>query len=411
LHGLPWYAGDNPEAFVVRTRKLVTRNLALLHYPIDVSSDATSSVSSDVYTASAVDEMGESFGGESGKAALVSPAAPCVNILQSPIGNQSWRVDCYGDYRQDSQFERFETFTSVPLLVLSRADFSFKGQPFFPFVREYRPQDDRSRPFGIGASNSFDIFPVGDSQTFAWLELILAGGERIHYTRTSIGTGLTNAKFLASRSLGNPFSLSTLHWNGNGWDLATRDGWTYTFPSSGPDRTWQESALIGLNSNSGSKFSLKRNSTNDLLEVHVPGGESLELKYDAAHRITSGTESSGKAMEYEYDGMGRLVHVHDSQTGDEFYEYDPANRLMAVRDGKHRLLLANKYGYLGEIQSQTLADGEKFIYENGYDQDHKLQSLKLILPNGYTILWQLTRNAFIRSWPQLPANDGAVNHP
>jgi len=333
-----------------------------------------------------------------------------VNILQSPNGNQSWRVDCYGDYRQDSQFDEFETFTGIPLFVLSRADFSFKGQPFFPFIREYRPQDDRSRPFGIGASDSFDIFLVGDSQTFAWIELILAGGERIHYDRTSIGAGFTNAEFLARNSLGNPFSLSTLRWNGNGWDLTTRGGWTYTFPSSGPQRTWQQGALIGLHSDSGGTFSLQRNGTSDLQEIHTPGGESLEFKYDSAHRITSGTESSGKAIQYEYDAKGRLAHVHDSRSGDEFYEYDPANRLTTVRDGRHRPLLVNTYGFLGEIQSQTLADGEKLLYESGYDQNHKLQSLKLTLPNGYTILWQLTRYGFTRSWPEPPANDGAEIH-
>ena len=62
LHAMPWYAGDNPEVFAVRTRKMVTRSLALLHYPVNVSSDVTSAVTSNVYTVLDIDEMGESLG-------------------------------------------------------------------------------------------------------------------------------------------------------------------------------------------------------------------------------------------------------------------------------------------------------------------------------------------------------------
>jgi YD repeat-containing protein len=102
--------------------------------------------------------------------------------------------------------------------------------------------------------------------------------------------------------------------------------------------------------------------------------------------------------------------VRDSQNGGEFYEYDPVNRLVAVRNAQHQPLLVNTYGFLGEILSQTLADGEKVQYESGYNQDHRLMSLKLTLPNGYTILWQLTRNGFVRSWPQPPADAGTGLH-
>jgi YD repeat-containing protein len=402
LQGMPWYAGSNPEVLAVRTRKMVTRNLALLHYPLNPSSDPTSALATQVYTASAVDGMGESFRGQNGTAGLVSPGAPCVSILQGPTGKQVWRLGCINDTQADGRLERFETYTGVPLFVMSHADFSFRGEPSFPFIRKYRPQDNRSRAFGIGATDSFDIFPAGDSQTFSWIELILAGGERIHYDRTSFGTGYANAELRARSDLGNPFSLSTMAWNGNGWDLATRDGWIYTFPSSGPDRTWQQSALIGIHSAPGKTFSIQRNKASDLQAVRAPSGESIEFASDKADRITSGKESSGHAIQYEYDAAGRLVHVRDSQTGEEFYEYDPANRLIAIRDGDHHPLLVNTYGFLGEIQSQTLANGDKLLYESGYDENHKLVSLKLTLPNRYTILWQLTRSGFVRSWPQPP---------
>jgi YD repeat-containing protein len=402
LHAMPWYAGDNPEVFAVRTRKMVTRSLALLHYPVSVSSDVTSAVTDDVYTAPDIDAMGELLGGENGNAPSAASEAPCVTILQGPNGKQSWRLGCINDAQGDGRFERFENYTGVPLFEMARADFSFPEEPSFRFIRKYRPKDNRSRAFGIGATDSFDCGLVGDSQTFSWIELVLADGKRVHYTRTSRGTDYANSQFRARSSLGDPFSRSYLAWIDNGWDLTTTDGWTYRFPASSPDSTWQQGALTGLRSASGEAFSIRRNAASDLQEVRSPSGESIQFTIDAMHRITSGTEASGHAIQYEYDSAGRLAHVHDSQNGDEFYEYDSLNRLITVRNAQHRPLLVNAYGDLGEIQSQTLANGERLQYESGYDENQKLASLKLTLPNGYTILWQLTRNGFVRSWPKPP---------
>ena len=73
---------------------------------------------------------------------------------------------------------------------------------------------------------------------------------------------------------------------------------------------------------------------------------------------------------------------------------------------ENRVILENKYGDLGEIQSQTLADGEK-LFDTGYDIDHVIVSLKLTLPNGYTILWQRTGNGFVCYMPKPSANTGA----
>ncbi len=413
FRGMPWYAGANPEALAVRARKMITKNLVMLHYPVDLSSDDSSAVANAIFTTSDVDSMGESVGGQNGNAQLISSSnPPCVTILQGPNGKQGWRLGCMDDPERDSRFESFETYPGIPLLVVSHVAFSFQRQPAFPFVRKYRPQDDRTRAFGIGATDSFDIFPVGDSRTFSWIDLVLPDGGLIHYTRSNQGSGLANAKLRARSYMSSPFSLSTLEWNGNGWDLSTQDDWTYKFPSSGPDRTWQQSALTGIQSDSGGAFSIQRGGAGELQQVRAPDGETIAFTNDAGHRITSGTESSGHAIQYEYDAAGRLMHLHDSETGDEFYEYDPVNRLTVVRDAQHRPLLTNTYGFLGEIRSQTLADGEQILYETGFREDRKMESLKLTFPNGYTIFWLLTRNGLTRNWPQGPSGSSSdLHHP
>jgi YD repeat-containing protein len=411
FHATPWYVGANQEAFAVRARKLVTRDIALMRYPLDLSPDVTSALTRDAYTLPELDRMGESFAGQDGNAGLVSQGFPCVTIFQGSAGKQGLRVGCTNDAQGDARFERFETHPDIPLFVMSHADFYFPEEPSFPFLRKYRPQDDRSRPFGIGASDSFDVFPVGDSQTFAWIELIMADGDRVHYARTSPGSDFSNAELRARAELGNRFSLSTMHWNGDGWDILTREGWTYAFPSSGPEKTWQQGALTGLHSAWGKTFSIRRTADSDLQELRTPGGGSIQFTNDAQHRITAAKESTGRTVQYNYDEAGRLVHVVGAQNGDEFYEYDPANRLTVVRDAQHRALLINKYGYLGEMLSQTLADGTKLLYENGFDENHKLTSLKLTLPNGYVIFWQKTRNGLVRSWPQAPDHAVADTHP
>ena len=281
-----------------------------------------------------------------------------MSVTQGPGGKQSIRLDCEADPPADSRFETFTTYPQTLLLVMARTDFSFPDQPTFSFIRKYRPQDDRSRVFGISATDSFDIFPAGDSQTFSEIDLVLEDGDRIHYSRTSPGDSYIGAQLRANAYMGSPFSLSSMSWNGNGWNVDTRSGWTYRFPSSGAGRSPQQSALIGIRHASGETFAVERAHNGDLQDVRAPDGTSIRFTCDEQHRIVLG-EGPGHTIQYMYDDAGRLAAVRDSLTGNEFYEYDPANRLTYVRDAQHRALLANTYGYLGEIRSQTLADGRQ----------------------------------------------------
>lgn len=403
LQGTPWYAGHNPEVFTVRVRKMVTKNVALLRYPVSLSADATSALAFGAGTPSDVDEMGENFIGEKGTWLPAGTGdSPCVTITQGPGGRQSWMLDCLDNPPTDSRFELFENYTALPLFVMSRTDFAFSGQPSLPFLRMYRSAEDHVQTFGIGTSDSFTIFPAGDNQTFSYLDLILAAGERIHFERVSRGRSYANARLRADAYMGSPFSQASLAWNGNGWDMVTRDGWTYKFPASGPDRSVRESALLRIEAGSGQVFFIQRTPEGDLQRAQAPDGSSIEFTCDSMHRVIRAKKSSGRTVEYEYDSAGRLAHLRDSENGEEFYRYGAFNRLTAVLDVKGRSLLQNTYGFAGEITSQTLADGRTLRYAYGWDENRNPSYLRLTDPHGYIIQWWRTRDGILWSLPELP---------
>jgi YD repeat-containing protein len=284
---------------------------------------------------------------------------------------------------------------------MARTDFPFDGRRYLSFVRKYRPRDDRSRSFGIGGSDSFDVFPVGDSQTFSSIDLILEDLGRIHFRRVSRGTGYADAKLRAGVYFGSPFSQSGLAWNGSGWDLTTTNGWTYKFPSSGPDRSAGQSALLRIETGSGT-ISIHRNPAGALQSAEEPDGSSIAFKCDSMNRVVLARHSSGRAVGYEYDSGGKLIHIHDSGNGDEFYRYDPVNRLTSVLDSAGRPLLTNTYGYLGEVTSQTLADHRSLRYEYGFDENRKPDEVTFTDDRGYVTRWMRGRGGFYATLPQPP---------
>jgi YD repeat-containing protein len=282
---------------------------------------------------------------------------------------------------------------------MSRTDFPFAGNSDLSFIRTYRTEDNQSRSFGIGSGDSFDIFPVGDSETFSSIDLILAAGGRIHFQRVSRGTSYANAKLLSRAYMGSPLGESTLQWNGNGWDLKTWGGWKYKFPDSGPDRSAQQSALMSVDTGSGA-LSIQRNAAGALQRAVAPDGSWIQFTRDSKNRVIAAHHSSGHVIEYEYDSGGRLTHIHDSQNGDEYYQYDSFNRLTAVLDPSGGVLLTNTYGSLGELTSQTLADRRTLRYEYGFDEHQKRIEVDFTDDRGYFTRWIQGRGGFYGSLTQ-----------
>src|SRR5262245_26988883 len=114
------------------------------------------------------------------------------------------------------------------LYVREDEDLVLAGAPSFVLRRTYRTRDTRARAFGIGASHTGDWFLVGDTATFRWADLILEDGGRIHYERTSKGTGLSNARYQHWQTPSS-FYGSELAWTGADWMVRRRDGVILTF--------------------------------------------------------------------------------------------------------------------------------------------------------------------------------------
>src|SRR5262249_54019774 len=108
-------------------------------------------------------------------------------------------------------------------------------------TRTYRTNDTGSRPFGIGASHSYEMFLIGDQANYSYVDLILPDGARIHFNRTSPGTYADGATFIHT-STPTIFYQSVLTGHvivgpsgANFWDLKLKDGTLLKFTSRSQD--------------------------------------------------------------------------------------------------------------------------------------------------------------------------------
>ncbi len=177
------------------------------------------------------------------------------------------------------------------------------------------------------------------------------------------------------------------------------DGWTYQFPSSGPRRSSEQSALIGIKSPFG-RIGIKRNGAGAPVRIEGLTGAAIDFESDSQNRITQARDSSGRSILYKYAANGQLSTVEDSQTGEKRYQYDQGGRLTAVLDAKGNRELSLAYGYLGEITTETLADGRTLRFKYRFDATRALISLVLTDDQGFVTQWTSGQGGYCQSLPK-----------
>ncbi|MBI2526320.1 MAG: Ig-like domain-containing protein [Candidatus Rokubacteria bacterium] len=267
------------------------------------------------------------------------------------------------------------------LFVLEKTDLIVPDVIPIVLMRTYRP-GGLTRQFGAGANHPYFMFLVGEAVTYSSADLVRADGSKIHYVRTSPGTGQTDA-VMEHTATPTAFDKSQLAWNATraGWDITLRDGTVYEFagaaPAPGPP-------LTGIRDRWGNRLTIEYAVSRQIKRITTPSWRWLEFTYTTTDLITQARDHAGRVVNYEYDGFNRLTAVVDAGGGRTEYTWDPggADRMLTLKDARGIVFLTNEYDAANRVTRQTQADGTSYQLAYTLDLDGKIVQTDITNPRG-----------------------------
>ena len=241
-------------------------------------------------------------------------------------------------------------------------------------TRAYYQGDGRSRQFGLNQSTEYDLF-LGSENQYQEVDLYLPGGGKVHYLRTSPGTGYSDAVFGSTGSPGR-FAGSTIAQISGDWVLALQDGTKYLFP-------WY-SRVRAIQDRNGNQITFTRigGSNGEVERVTSPNGRWIGFEYDASNRVTRAYDNIGRSVTYAYDAAGRLATVTDVAGGTRTYTYDTANRITRITDARGVNYLEATYDANGRVSTQTVPGGGTYGFAYTLDAGGAVTETRVTQPNG-----------------------------
>ena len=214
------------------------------------------------------------------------------------------------------------------------------------------------RAVGIGMTHGYDQFLFSQHE-YQEVDLIQPTGTQVHYTRTSPGTGFSNAVFESADPGGWTHSIISRNQTRFGWDMTFRDGRKLFFPQFQPvseitDRNGNTTRIV-RDANNGS--------SGKITQIVSPNGRTVDFDYNSSGFIRALTDNLGRTFSYNYDDAGHLTEVVDPLGGKRQFTWDLQNhRITAIRDPNGNLAVQNEYDDQGRVHKQTLVDGSSFTY-------------------------------------------------
>src|SRR5206468_9164413 len=127
---------------------------------------------------------------------------------------------------------------STGVFVMRKTDLYLPDVIPLSLTRVYNSGDDLIRPFGRGTTHPYALF-LWSAQQYTEADLVLPDGGKIHYVRTTPGSGIPGVVLVHQESpttsaTPTAFYKSSIVWNGRGWDLTLTDGTVYVFGENAP---------------------------------------------------------------------------------------------------------------------------------------------------------------------------------
>ena len=297
------------------------------------------------------------------------------------------------------------------LFIYEKIDFALPDTIPLVLTRTYRQNDPQSRAFGIGTSMPYDMFTVGDNNTFpegyTFQDLILADGSRIHFQRISPCTGtngycdFTNAVYEHTSS-STDFYGAIIRFQGcspsGSWTLTKKDGTVYCFPDSDASNNPRSATPTSMQDRYGNSLIFTRDSNHNLTQISTPNGRWINFTYDTGNRITQAQDNIGRTVTYSYDAGGRLTLVVDANGGTWNYTYDAFSQMTSIQDPRGIFYLTNQYDTNGRVIRQTQADNTTFLFSYSTDPvSGNVTRTDVTDPRGMVTRTAFTANGYTNS--------------
>jgi hypothetical protein len=264
----------------------------------------------------------------------------------------------------ETELEVLDIYLHYGMLLSRRTDFYLPGSLPLELSRVIRTQDSRSRVFGIGGNHSLNIWPVGNTWPFTWMDLILEDGGRLRYRRSNWGASYWDAIYVVEATI-TDFYSSYVTWNWPGWRLFRQDGRTYVFPDGGGVQRPEQAALIGVQDASGNMLRLRRESTGNLMSASSGEGKWIHFKYDSGYRMTEAQDNEGHEILYRYTATGCLEEVEDAE---------------------HHV---TKYGHEGIRCPTSMAIDGRQVWSAQFDKADRVTQLELVDAGVYQFTYSV----------------------
>ena len=265
------------------------------------------------------------------------------------------------------------------LFVYEKTDLVLPDTIPIVMTRTHRSKDPLSRPFGIGATHSYELFIVGEKigqQVGQWVEVVLPDGGRLHYDRLAP----PNDQLFEHVGTPSVFYKSQLVLDGLVWRLTLKDGTVYEFRID-----WAPEIVVlqSITDRFGNKLSILRDADRRITKIFSPNGRWIEFSYSGTDaKIRQLRDSLGRTVGYEYDASGRLWRVTDVKGGVTEFTYNASHHITAIKDPRNITYLTNDYDQNGRVSKQTQADGSVYRFAYTTDVSGKITQTDVTDPRG-----------------------------
>jgi YD repeat-containing protein len=333
------------------------------------SSSPYSVLYSNVGSAADLDLMADRFSREEAMdvhESYVQDSDPCITFhrhfsTEQTPADKAFLSGCSSLHRQ-LNVEVMEVDLRFGLFMDRRTEFNFPDRIPLRFTRVLRNQDiPYARALGMGGNHNLNIFPVGNTWPFTWMDLLLEDGSRIRYERANLGVAYWDAVYRELDYNANEFAGSTVSWAFPGWEIKTSSGRKYIFPdpnSNGDATRAEQGALIEIRDDGGS-LTLPRDANGNLLRARSPNGTELRFDYDEENRIRRIEASNGELVSYEYDPNGYLCRALSASHDTEYRR--EGNTIFVIDNGKE--IFRGEFDEMDRMIAFTLPNGRTYRFD------------------------------------------------